>query len=225
MAKFLSHRRLVEAQGLRRCCVKNRHHNAKNFWQCANHRIINHRSNRPSGHRMTAATKRGPPRRVEHAPSYAGVPERGRPVRRAMPLAESTRFYTLYTAYFPEAVAEGSDQSEFNPHVHGRRVGGRAVRAPAPRVALSRDHRGQDARAPRGGPGFVRAVAGKMPASPGGKSNAAFPWQCAVIGSSTIGTTGQLNIRPSDGGCGKARPVSRTPLGVSKSVCLTSSCS
>ncbi len=34
----------------------------------------------------------------------------------------STRFYT---AIFPEALAEGSEQSEFNPFVHGLRVGGR----------------------------------------------------------------------------------------------------
>ncbi len=50
--------------------------------------------------------------------------------------------------------------------------------------------------------------AGKMPASPGGKSNAAFSWQRAVIGASTIGTAGQPNIRPSNGGRDKAQPFS-----------------
>ena len=50
-------------------------------------------------------------------------------------------------------------------------------------------------------------VADKMPASPGeAKSNAAFPWQRAVIGSSTIGSTGQPAIRPSNNGRDKARP-------------------
>ena len=59
---------------------------------------------------------------------------------------------------------------------------------------------------PGGGPGFVRAVAGKMPASPGEtKCNAALLWQCAVIRSSIIGTTGQPDIRPSDDGRDKAR--------------------
>ena len=41
-----------------------------------------------SDHRVAAATKRGPPRRVKHAPLCAGVPERGRPVRLALPFAE-----------------------------------------------------------------------------------------------------------------------------------------
>ena len=58
-----------------------------------------------------------------------------------------------------------------------------------PRVAFSRDRRGQDARAPRGD-----------------QSNAAISWQRAVIGSSTIGTTGQPAIRPSENGRTGARP-------------------
>ena len=49
------------------------------------------------------------------------------------------------------------------------------------------------------------AVAGKMSASPGkAKCNAAFSRQGAYIGSSSIGTTGQPDIRPSDGGRDKA---------------------
>ncbi len=54
---------------------------------------------------------------------------------------------------------------------------------------------------------FRATAAGKMPASPGEtECNAAFPRQCVFIGSSTIGTTGQPNIRPSNGGRDKARP-------------------
>ncbi len=55
----------------------------------------------------------------------------------------------------------------------------------------------REAAPPRAGGARSRApAAGKMPASPGCQMQRAFPLQRAVIGSSTIGATGQPDIRP-----------------------------
>ncbi len=55
----------------------------------SDHQSSDQLGNRTSDHRMAAATKRGPP----HSPRFA-------------PQA-STRFYTLYTAYYPRSVSGG----------------------------------------------------------------------------------------------------------------------
>ncbi len=119
---------------------------------------------------------------------------------RRRPLHDSTRSTRLI---FPEALAEGLNQSEFNPFVHGFEVGGRG----RPRSRKGRCVARLEA-APPTGRAPARPPRARCP-RPQGQMQRIDSWQCDVIGASTIGTTGQPVIRPSDSGRDKARPARR----------------